>query len=379
MNDRCEPERRRGRAPLRQRPRGDGRATTSTRCSSAAPSTRASRARCATCRGSGSCTATPTCCCRSTATRSSSSRARRAGSATTATAWIDEPVFAEHPGAWIARPPARERGWQRLAVYGLDYVMAVRDYRALARGAVRDRRLRRRSSTRARGQERGGARARAREHARSTRRAFWAVHERLRAGHAREAELMAVAEEVLRAPGHAAARRWTWSCRGRTAPSTPEFRIPDPRSADRAPTTCCCTSLEIAGPGGHWVEFSRPLTRGQPERRHRAACSRPTSSTTRRRARRCRPARRAHDVHRAVSAPFRERGYPLGHVTGHSIGMTMIEHPKIGEGVDVELARGHGLLDAPARDHRGRAARACTCRTPGASARRRASRWRVSR
>ena len=23
-------------------------------------------------------------------------------------------------------------------------------------------------------------------------------------------------------------------------------------------------SLEIAGPGGHWVEFSRPLTRGEP-------------------------------------------------------------------------------------------------------------------
>ena len=30
-------------------------------------------------------------------------------------------------------------------------------------------------------------------------------------------------------------------------------------------------------------------------------------------------------------------GYHLGHVTGHSIGMTMIEFPKIGEGVDTEL------------------------------------------
>jgi Xaa-Pro aminopeptidase len=42
-------------------------------------------------------------------------------------------------------------------------------------------------------------------------------------------------------------------------------------------------------------------------------------------------------VHRAVSKGFIERGYQLGHVTGHSIGMTMIEHPKIGEGVDFEL------------------------------------------
>jgi Xaa-Pro aminopeptidase len=48
----------------------------------------------------------------------------------------------------------------------------------------------------------------------------------------------------------------------------------------------------------------------------------------------------AHDVHRAVSKGFTERGYHLGHVTGHSIGMTMIEHPKIGEGVETELAAG---------------------------------------
>ena len=63
----------------------------------------------------------------------------------------------------------------------------------------------------------------------------------------------------------------------------------------------------------------------------------------------------AHDVHRAVSAGFSDRGYHLGHVTGHSIGMTMIEFPQIGEGVETVLA-GHGLLDAPARDRGRRAA-----------------------
>ena len=51
-----------------------------------------------------------------------------------------------------------------------------------------------------------------------------------------------------------------------------------------------------------------------------------------------RPGATAHDVHRAVSKGFAERGYRLGHVTGHSIGMTMIEFPKIGEGVETELA-----------------------------------------
>src|SRR2546428_6447663 len=42
----------------------------------------------------------------------------------------------------------------------------------------------------------------------------------------------------------------------------------------------------------------------------------------------------------AVSKGFTERGYHLGHVTGHSIGMTMIEFPKIGEGVETELREG---------------------------------------
>jgi Xaa-Pro aminopeptidase len=46
----------------------------------------------------------------------------------------------------------------------------------------------------------------------------------------------------------------------------------------------------------------------------------------------------AEDVHRAVAPIFRDRGWQLGHVTGHSIGMTMIEHPRIGEGVETELA-----------------------------------------
>jgi Xaa-Pro aminopeptidase len=50
-----------------------------------------------------------------------------------------------------------------------------------------------------------------------------------------------------------------------------------------------------------------------------------------------RPGVTPHDVHRAVSKGFTARGYHLGHVTGHSIGMTMIEHPKIGEGIETEL------------------------------------------
>jgi Xaa-Pro aminopeptidase len=60
-----------------------------------------------------------------------------------------------------------------------------------------------------------------------------------------------------------------------------------------------------------------------------------------------RPGAACHDVHRAISVGFAERGYHLGHVTGHSIGMTMIEFPKVGEGVETELAEGMVLSMHP--------------------------------
>ena len=94
-------------------------------------------------------------------------------------------------------------------------------------------------------------------------------------------------------------------------------------------------SLEIAGPGGHWVEVSRAI--GEPdEDGHRMMEAYEEYFDAARTA--LRPGATAHDVHRAVSKGFRDRGYHLGHVTGHSIGMTMIEYPKIGEGIETELA-----------------------------------------
>lgn len=47
------------------------------------------------------------------------------------TTWIDEQVFVDRPGEWLAE---RVRG-QRVGVYGLDHVMSVRDYAVLAPAA----------------------------------------------------------------------------------------------------------------------------------------------------------------------------------------------------------------------------------------------------
>ena len=47
--------------------------------------------------------------------------------------WIQERAFADTPGEWLRRR-AEERRWRRLGVYGLEYVMNVRDYMALGSG-----------------------------------------------------------------------------------------------------------------------------------------------------------------------------------------------------------------------------------------------------
>ena len=78
----------------------------------------------------------------------------------------------------------------------------------------------------------------------------------------------------------------------------------------------CIPSLEIAGPGGHWVEVSRALGTPCEVRRMLEAYEEYYEAAKAR----VRPGATAHDVHRAVSKGFTERGYHLGHVTGHSIG-----------------------------------------------------------
>jgi len=115
----------------------------------------------------------------------------------------------------------------------------------------------------------------------------------------------------------------------------PEFKFP---SHDRriGKDDLLLFGLEIAGPGGHWVEFSRPICAGTPSPETLSAMDAyheyfEAAKQT------MREGSTAHDVHMAVSKPFKDRGFTMGHVTGHSIGMTMIEFPRVGEGVDAEL------------------------------------------
>src|SRR5436190_12925251 len=49
--------------------------------------------------------------------------------------WVRDQVWAEIPGKWL-REKIEEKRWKRVGVYGLDFIMAVRDYRELQQGSL---------------------------------------------------------------------------------------------------------------------------------------------------------------------------------------------------------------------------------------------------
>lgn len=243
--------------------------------------------------------------------------------------WVQERVFADTPGRWIAERIAQRR-WKRIGVYGMDLVMPVRDYVELphdkivrwdeqfdlARAVKSDYEL-----------------DSVRESMAINEAGVFAVMEAWEPGMT-EAELMAVAERAFVSRG---TRRLTMDMvlTGPRGAALPEMRLPD-EERRIAEDDMLIYGLEVAGPGGHWVEFSRPMCGGEPSEE-----SQRMMEAYREYHQICREAMRsgvsARDVHRAVSKPFLDQGWKLGHVTGHSIGMTMIEHPRIGEAYDVEL------------------------------------------
>ena len=232
------------------------------------------------------------------------------------TSRIEDQVFVDRPGEWIAD----RLGGKRVGVYGLEYVMTVRDYAAMqaldlvpwdvefdhARAVKSDDEL-----------------ESVRESVRINTEGFHAFREAYASGKS-AAEVLAPAEKLFVEQG----------C-GRLTMNMvlvgPEFAI---ARDDIVLEDFCIPSLEIAGPGGHWVEVSRALGSPSGEVQRMFAAYEEYFEAAKSA---LRPGATAHDVHRAVSKGFVERGYHLGHVTGHSIGMTMIEFPKIGEGVETEL------------------------------------------
>src|SRR5439155_21038051 len=163
-------------------------------------------------------------------------------------AWIDEQVFVDRPGEWLAD---RLRG-QRVGVYGLDYVMPVRDFAVLDRAAEL---------------------------------VPWDVEFDLARAVKSDSELESVRESVrinvegfhafldAYAPGKTAAevlapaeRLFVERGCGRLTMNMvlvgAEFAL---ARNDTVLGDFCVPSLEVAGPGGHWVEVSRAIGTPTPE------------------------------------------------------------------------------------------------------------------
>jgi Xaa-Pro aminopeptidase len=252
------------------------------------------------------------------------------------TTWIDEQVFVDRPGDWIAD---RVRG-KRVGVYGLDYVMTVRDFGSLGDAAelvpwdvAFDHVRMVKSELELES---------VRDSVRINTEGFWVFLEAYAPGKT-EREILAPCEDYFVSQG---CGRWTMDMvlDGPNGAALPEFKVAGSRVLDAG--DCLLPSLEVAGPGGHWVEVSRAICPGTPSddtKRMLDAYDEYFAAAV--------PALRtggsARDAHRAVAKGFLDRGFHLGHVTGHSIGMTMIEWPKIGEADDTELQAGMVLSMHP--------------------------------
>ena len=241
-----------------------------------------------------------------------------------------EQVFVDRPGAHIAEQ-ARAAGWRRIGVYGLDYIMSVRDDAALEDLELVPFDV---EFDHARAVKSEAELESVRDSVRINEDGFEVFFEHY--AHDRSAaEVMAAAEDYFVAQG---CGRLTMNMvlTGPNGKALPEFKI---ARKDELLGDFMLPSLEVAGPGMHWVEVSRAIA-SRPD-----GWSDPTQQMLDAYQEYFEAARgamhagaTAHDVHRAVAKGFVARGFVLGHVTGHSIGMTMIEHPKIGEGVETELA-----------------------------------------
>lgn len=244
--------------------------------------------------------------------------------------WIKDQVWPDIPGQWI-RERATERTWKRVGVYGMNFIMAVRDYRELVQPGFElipfDFQF-----DMARAVKSEEELVEVRDAMDIIVEGFWALVEAYQPGKT-EAEIMAPAVERFFARG-AGPRMMNILLSGSHGEAEAHFKVPGLRAV--AGSDLLLYSLEITGAGGYWVEFSRPLLRGRPSATtQRMADAYPHALEQARKL--MRDGELASNVHRVVSDTFAKHGFKLGHLSGHSIGTTMIEHPAIGAKSDVRL------------------------------------------
>ena len=244
--------------------------------------------------------------------------------------WVKDQVWPDVPGQWLANR-ASEKKWKRVGVYGLNFVMAVRDYRELANASFElvpfDT-----AFDMVRAVKSDEELVEVRDAMDIIQDGFWALVAAYEPGKT-EAEIMAPAVERFFARG-AGPRMMNILLSGAHGEAEAAFKVPGNRVV--AANDLLLYSLEATGAGCYWVEFSRPLIRGKISPRTQAmAEAYPEALEAARKL--MRAGELASNVHRSVAEKFARHGFALGHLSGHSIGTTMLEYPAIGAKSDVVL------------------------------------------
>lgn len=244
--------------------------------------------------------------------------------------WLRRHEFPDVPGSWVRRH-CEGKGYKRIGVYGMDFAMPVRDYRELAQADFElvpfDFEF-----DMARAVKSDEELDQVRDSMDLIEEGFWAMLRSYQPGKT-EAQIMAPAIERFYAGG-AGTRMLNLVLSGSGGEAEPHVESPGRRIA-RARDLLIC-SLEITAAEGYWVEFSRPLIDGPlSPRTEKMAEIYPHALEAARL--QMRDGATASSVHHAAAGLFAQAGYKLGHLSGHSIGLTMIEHPLLGDGFDTEL------------------------------------------
>jgi Xaa-Pro aminopeptidase len=244
--------------------------------------------------------------------------------------WVREKVWPEIPGKWL-REKIEKRNWKRVAVYGLDFIMAVRDYRELQQGSFElvpfDFHFDMARAVKSEEELEGF-----RDSMDIILDGFHALLKAYEPGKS-EAEIMAPAVERFFARG-AGPRMMNIVLSGAHGEAEASFKVPSQRKV--GPDDLLLYSLEVTGAAGYWIEFSRALIRGKVSART-LAMSEVYPQAMEAAREKMHEGALACDVHKAAADVFSKAGFALGHLTGHSIGMTMLEHPAIGENTRIEL------------------------------------------
>jgi Xaa-Pro dipeptidase len=235
-----------------------------------------------------------------------------------------------HCGEWIA-DYLKGQGASKVGMYGMEYIINVRDYKALAAANfdLVDFDI---PFDYARAQKSDEEIASVRHSMEINKQGVLDVIKAYSPGKT-EGELMGVAEQTFVARG-CARNTMDMVQMGPNGSLRPQMVFPTNRPLQDSDGMMY--GLEISGEGGHWVEYSRPLMPNGMDAITQDMMDAQQEFHVLVREN-MKAGRTAEEVHKICMQPFVDRGYRSGHVCGHSIGMTMIEMPRIGEGFDFVL------------------------------------------